>query len=880
MPLSTGTRLGPYEIVAAIGAGGMGEVHRAHDSRLGRDVAIKTCPPESGSPERQARFAREARAVAALSHPHICAVYDVGSEAGLDYIVMELLGGETLASRLTRGPVPLSEALEHARQIASALAAAHAAGIIHRDLKPQNVMLTERGVKLLDFGLSVRSATADSATGTALTRPGMVAGTVPYMAPEQIEGRAADGRADIFAFGATVFEMVTARRAFPGDTPAAVMTSILRDEPPAVSSIVPVPPSLDRLIAACLAKTPEARWHCADDLCRALGWVGSESTAAAAVAPAHRDHRWRAAGALLAMVAVGVALGWLARRAPDARPTDRRIYARIDPPRGESFIVPDGPPGTVQLALSNDGSALAFVATSAGGQMLYRRRVDGGESERIAGTEGALFPMWAPDNRTLAFFTATEVKVVGGTGEPPRTVARVVHPFGGTWVDERQLLVSSGGTIIRVAVSDGRTETVLARSTDARAFIGPVAVPGQSWFLVAEHDIQTPHEPAVITARDDDGRLLGTLLKAHSRAVLAGPHTLAYVRNGIAFAQDFDPSTAALRGTPREVVSDVGGAAPAAWASLAATPRGDFAYATRVTQHFPLRSWSRTGQLLAELVDGAHSPSLSPDDRFVAMRRHLSSERSGPIDLFLFDIARGVGQRLTSDPAVDSSPIWSPDGRSIAYSSMRQGLDDLWLKGTGPGPGTRVARGPVIPTDWSPDGRLVAFHSTRTSSAPWGWQFDLGVAAADSPNQLTGLTDTPFQEVHARFSPDGRWLAYASNESGAFEIYLQPYPPDGRRVPVSSGGGAEPMWRRDGKELYYIAPDGHIMRVPMAWDPGPAPGTPERLFLLTLPPLSLPYRARYAVSAAGERFYALHESAGDGTAIHLIVNWQASERGR
>jgi Tol biopolymer transport system component len=879
MPLSTGTRLGPYEIVAAIGAGGMGEVHRAHDSRLGRDVAIKTCPPESGSAERQARFAREARAVAALSHPHICAVYDVGSEAGLDYIVMELLAGETLASRLTRGPVPLSEALEHARQMAGALAAAHAAGIIHRDLKPQNVMLTERGVKLLDFGLAVRSATADSATGTALTRPGMVAGTVPYMAPEQIEGRAVDARADVFAFGATVFEMVAGRRAFPGDTPAAVMTSILRDEPPAVSSIVPVPPSFDRLIAACLAKAPEARWHCADDLCRALGWVGSESTAAPAAAPAPQQHRWRAAAALLAMAGAGAALGWLARPAPVERPADRRIYARIDPPRGESFIVPDGPPGTVQLALSNDGSALAFVATSAGGQMLYRRRVDGAESERIAGTEGALFPMWAPDNRTLAFFTATEVKVVGNIGEPPRTLARVVHPFGGTWVDDRQLLVSSGGTIVRIAVPDGRVETVLARSTDTRAFVGPVAVPGQSWFLVAEHDTQTPHEPAVITARDADGRLLGTLLKAHSRAVLAGPRTLAYVRNGIAFAQDFDPSTATLRGAPHEVVSDVGGATPAAWASLTASPRGDLAYAVRVPPHFPLRAWSRTGQLLAELADRAHSPSLSPDSRFVAMRRHLSAETSAAIDLYLLDIARGVSQRLTFDAPADSSPVWAPDGRSLVYSSMRQGLDDLWLKGIGPGPGSRIAQGPVIPTDWSPDGRLVAFHSTRTSAAPWGWQFDIGVASASAPHQLTGLTDTPFQEVHPRFSPNGRWIAYASNESGAFEIYLQPYPPDGRRVPVSSGGGSEPVWRRDGTELFYLAPDGHVMRVPMAWDPNPAPGAPARLFRLALPPLSLPYRPRYAVSGDGQQFVALHESNEEGTAIHLIVHWQSPASG-
>jgi Tol biopolymer transport system component len=878
MSLPPGTRLGPYEIVAPVGAGGMGEVYRAHDSRLGRDVAIKMCRlGGEAAAEDRVSLVREARAVASLSHPHICAVFDVGSHDDVDYyVVMELLDGQTLASRLARGALPLREALQVARQILQALAAAHAAGIVHRDLKPQNVMLTGHGVKLLDFGLARPIPRLGGGNAeTALTRSGIVAGTVPYMAPEQIEGRAVDARADLFAFGATFFEMLTGRRAFPGDSTASVISAVLRDEPPPVSSVSNLPPSLDRLIAACLAKSPDARWHCAEDLRQALDWISAEpSIPAVPPAATSPSRRWLRAAALVAGAAGLFAAGRSSLGTPAGTPTDRPVHLTIPPPRGTSLLVPDGPPGTVQLALSPDGSTLVFVATSPeGGQVLYRRRFDASGAERIAGTEGALFPAWSPDNRTLLFFTATEVKTVDDSGEPPRVLGRLVQPYGGTWIDNERLLVASAGELFRLSTADGRMEKVAAPLAPSKAFVAPLVVPGQPWFIVAEVNVDKPMDAATMTARAADGTQLATMLSAHSRPIPAGPQTLVYVKSGDVFAQEFDPATGAMRGEPRQVVTDVGGAAPTSWASLAASARGDIAYAARARQLFPLRWWSRTGQVLATVAEDVTTPSLSPDERFIAMRRPVSGGAPGTTDLFLVDAARGASQRVTFDTPPDSSPVWAPGSDRIAYSSMREGLDDLWVKDTSPGAGLLVARGPAIPSDWSRDGRLIAFHSTRTAAGRWGWQFDLGVVSAQAPHEVTHLTSTPFQEVQARFSPDGHHMAYASNESGAFEVYLQPYPPDGRRTVLSIGGGADPMWRQDGKELFYYAADGYVMRVPIAWAPSPVPAKPERLFRLQLPPLSLPYRSRLSVSGDGQRFLALEEPDADPISIHVILNW-------
>ena len=854
----------------------MGEVYRAHDTRLGRDVAIKTCRfGDELTPEARTAFLREARVVASLSHPHICAVFDVGSSADLDYLVMELLEGRTLAARLASGPLPLGEALPMARQIAQALAAAHAAGVVHRDLKPQNVMLTSHGVKLLDFGLARPVPRLDGADETVLTRSSVIAGTVPYMAPEQVQGGAVDARADIFAFGATLFEMVTGRRAFAGESTANVISALMRDDPPAVSSLVAAPPALDRLVTACLAKSRDARWHCASDLAHELEWLTAGLPTAVPASPVSAPRRWAWVAGLLATAAALVALGrFSVGESGDTVAPARSVHLRIDAPRGASLAVPDGPPGTVQLAFSPDGRTLAFVATSPeGGQVIYRRRLDRAESERVPGTEGALFPTWASDSRTLAFFTATEVKTVDDSGQPARSVARLAQPFGGTWIDDRHLLVAGAGALFRVSIVNGRVERVAAPD-ETKAYVAPLAVPGRPWFIVAELNLATPQAASAITARRADGSLMAQMLTAHSRPLLAGPHTLVFARNWNVFAQDFDPDTGAVRGEARQVLTGVGGASPTSWASLAASVRGDLAYAPRALLVFPLRWWSRTGQVLATVDEEAHSPGLSPDGKTIALRRSVGGP-PGNVDLFLVDAERGASQRATFDAEADSSPVWSPDSRRIAYSSMRMGMDDLWIKGLGPGSGDRVTPGPAIPSDWSPDGRLIAFHTTRTAGR-WGWQFDLAVVDVTPPHAVTRLTDTPFQEVQAQFSPDGRYLAYASNESGAFEVYLQPYPPDGRRTVISIGGGADPVWRRDGQELFYYAPDGYLMRVPIAWTPSPAPRKPERLFRVQLPALTLPYRSRYAVSSDGQRFLALEEARGDPLAIDVILNWHAT----
>ena len=869
----------------------MGEVHKAHDARLNRDVAVKTCLlGVDATPEGRARFEREARAVAALSHRHICTVYDVGSHDGLDYLVMEYLEGETLAVRLTRGPLPLDEALRHARQMAEALAAAHAAGIVHRDLKPQNVMLTASGVKLFDFGLARRqplaAETGAGVTATELTRAGSLVGTVPYMAPEQVEGGAVDQRADLFAFGAILFEMVTGRRAFPGDSAASVITAIMRDTPPAPSSLAPLlPGSLDRIVAACLAKDRDARWHCAHDLRQQLEWLeGGDGTSGAAL-PARPSRPWVwALGAAAIVAAVAAAWNVWPRRQPST-PGERSIALRIDPPDGTTLDVASGPP-MPQLALSPDGQRIAFIATSREGrQRLYMRQLDSQAAEAVAGTEGAMFPFWAPDNRTVAFFTVTDLMTVDDSGERPRVVVKLGNPRGGTWITAHDLIVAGGpkGALFRVAASGGTLEELVAPDSPSRRFAWPTAIPGQPWLLVSTLDMKSPVSGASVSVRSLNGAFARELLQADAAPTFAPPDTLLILRSGIVFAQTFDPVSATLTGAPRRLIDGVAYVRPSGSVALAASARGDVAHVqAHQSGAGALTWWSRTGQRLGTLgPEGEYSgPALSRDNRFVSVRRTLSE---GPLDtnkggvgsdLFILNVDCGASTRFTFDEPPDSSPVWDPSGRALAFSSLRQGLDDLWVKPVGAGGVERlILAGPAIPTDWSSDGRAIIFQRALD-----GWQFGVGTVSPAAPHTVAMLVDTPFLEVQGRLSPDGRWLAYASNESGGFEVYVQPIPPDGRRYPVSIGGGSEPSWRGDGKELFYLTPDGMLMSVAVTLGDEFRTSPPEALFRLDVPPLSLPYRSRIAVSQDGQRILAIGGAPAPKASIQVQLNWRQREK--
>ena len=825
----------------------MGEVHKAHDARLNRDVAVKTCLlGVDATAEGRARFEREARAVAALSHRHICTVYDVGSHDGLDYLVMEYLEGETLAARLTRGALALDEALRHARQMAEALAAAHAAGIVHRDLKPQNVMLTASGVKLLDFGLARRqplaAETGAGVTATELTRAGSLVGTVPYMAPEQVEGGAVDQRADLFAFGAILFEMVTGRRAFPGDSAASVITAIMRDTPPAPSSLAPLlPESLDRIVAACLAKDRDARWHCAHDLGQQLEWVTlqAETPRGAAVSGPSRRGWWAlaAAGAIL-LVALTASL---LVRSQQVLPTtgERTISLRIEPPDGTTLVVTSGPPNA-QFALSPDGETLAFIATSSDGrQRLYRRRLDSQTTQTVVGTEGAMFPFWAEDSRRVAFFTSTDLKTVDDSGATPNLVGKLSDARGGAWISPTELVVAGGGkgALYRVAIAGGTFTELAAPASPSKRFVWPTAVPGQPWLLVSEIDLKSPLRPTVVSARSLDGGPARELLQADARPTFAPPDTLLVVRSGILFAQPFDPGSATLTGEPRRLMEGVASTVATASAAVSASARGDSAHAGNYQSGIgPLTWWSRTGQRLDHARAGGLLCRSLAVPRWPVRQRSPGAVGAAPgrnvlsagADLFILDIDRGASTRFTFDVPPDSSPVWQPDGRALAFSSMREGLDDLWVKPVGAGGTERlILTGPVIPSDWSPDGRSIIFHGSSG-----GWQFDLGTVSPSPPHTVVKLTDTPFLEVQARVSPDGRWLAYASNESGGFEVYVQPCLPMAGVIRCPSAADRNPPGVETAVSCFTWPPTTRLMSVAVTQERRVRSREPVALFRL------------------------------------------------
>jgi serine/threonine protein kinase len=870
VPIDAGTRLGRYEIVAPLGSGGMGEVYRARDVRLGRTVAVKTLPGTQATAEERQRFEDEARAVAALNHPNICALFDVGAQDDTEFLVMECLAGETLATRLERGPLEPSQAVEYAIQIAEALAAAHAAGVVHRDLKPANVMLTPTGVKLLDFGLArlQQHEGASALAATRLTSAGLVVGTVPYMAPEQIEGRRIDARVDVFAFGAVLHEMLTGRRAFEGDSAASVMSAVLRDMPPAISSIrSDIPVALERLVTACLVKQPDERWHCARDLSRELRWIRQD--AGRPFEGSTRRYRYRTTaslvGAAIVMAAGAAALLWPTRG--DAPADARVLRLEIPPPPESTLLVPSGPPFLPQFALSPDGTRLAFVASLPDGrQMLYTRDLASHRTEPVPGSEGAMFPFWAPDSRRIAFFTQTELKRVDGTGEAPRVLAQVPDSRGGGWMRDDMLIfvTMDSGTLMRMPAGGGTPIEIGKPASATMRYVWPCLIPGSDWVLLGQVDLAAPGVTTVLVSSITGSSPPRELLQADGQAVFAPPGTLLFVRSGILFAQPFDPVTATLSGSARRLLDGVAATTPAGAAAISASGRGDVAYAPAYRLGEREMTWvGRDGRPLATVGPPGDyiSPSLSPDDRHIAIRRSAADLPAGVSvgrprlggDIWIFDVARGGGSRFTFESAHEASPVWSPDGRLLAYTSMQQGLDDLWIKPFAvEGPAGRVQKGPAIASDWSADGRLIAYHVSRG-----GWQFDLEAVTASPPHESRPLVKTPFLEVQGRFSPDGRWLAYASNESGAFEVYAQRLDGAGRPSLVSIGGGAEPAWRRDGKELFYLAPDGTMMGVAVRAGDGIQFERPVPLFRADPGPLSIPYRQRYAVSGDGNRFLLL-----------------------
>ena len=873
MQLASGTRLGPYEILSPLGAGGMGEVYKARDGRLERDVAVKVLrTADSASEELQQRFEREAKAISHLSHPNICALYDVGTHEGTAYLVLEYLEGETLASRIAKGPLELGQLLPIGIQIADALDRAHRQGIVHRDLKPGNVMLTKGGVKLLDFGLAKTLAPPAAQSSAAalstvskpqnVTREGTILGTFQYMAPEQFEGNEADARSDIFALGAVLYEMATGRRAFAGKSQASLIGAILKENPPPASSISAMtPPALDRIIGTCLAKNPEDRIQTAHDVRLQLQWVlegGSQAGIPAPIA-ARRKSREKLAWALAALatfVAFGFAVGFV-RRAPSAA----RIV-RFEIPVPEGVTVVDAP------RVSPDGRMLAFNATdSTGKTRVWVRALDALKARPLEGTEGTTRPFWSPDSRFLGFFADGKLMKIEATGGPTQKICDAPTGADGSWSRDGVILFdgNSADPIRRVSAAGGTAAiAVAAEGTRKEAAVGwPEFLPDGRHFLymaLAEKADESAYRVATLDSTETT-----LLAPAQTLITYAPPGYLLFVRDQTLMAQRFDPQARAVAGEPMPLVEHVGTDSQGL-ARFSVSHEGTLVY--RTGKAGDRLVWVDRSGLEAEAVGDPgeyHNPALSPGGDRLAF--DLQDPRSGHGDIWVRDLKRGVSSRLTFGPDA-LAPLWTPDGRTVVYTKGQ----DLFRKaadGRGEEAVVLKSEGLKLAGAITRDGRTLIYQARTTHS---GWDiFTLPLTGDGKP---VPFLQTPFNELLPALSPDDRYLAYQSNESGRPEIYVQAFPGPGGKWQISSAGGLEPRWRADGAVLYYRAPDQKVMAVDIGKGDTFTVGVGQPLFQGRFDMGAA--RDRYLPAADGKRFLTVAPLGRDSlTPTTVILNWNA-----
>jgi serine/threonine protein kinase len=886
MTLAANTRLGPYEIVAPLGAGGMGEVFRARDTRLDRTVAIKICTGHFSE-----RFEREARAISSLNHPHICALYDIGREDTVEFLVMEYLEGESLEARLRKGPLPIDEALQIAIQIASALDAAHRRGMVHRDLKPGNVMLTKSGAKLLDFGLAKMNEVELSPTDVTQLAPqrpitvqGTILGTLQYMSPEQLEGKEADARSDIFSFGAMLYEMITGRKGFTGSSQATLIVAVMTTVPPSVSTIQPLAsPALDRLVRTCLAKSPDDRWQNAGDLSRELAWIaqaGSEAGIPAPI-PAKRRSRermaWPAAG--LAAVLLLASLVWITVHLRNEPAPPAMVKFQVPVPDKLNFFYHQLP------AVSLNGQSIAFTASdsSRGTQRLFVRSLNAATATEIpVPGSSPEFPFWSPDSQQIAFDSHGDLQKVDISGGPPVTICSAcIAGYGGTWNRDGVILVPTAKSLFRVSAAGGDAKPLRSLAPGETGQSWPEFLPDGKHYLYLSRG-NAPYQNGIYVASLDsnEGKFL---VATNAQAAWLQSGQLLFTRDTTLMAQPFDLQNLTLGGEPRSVADhierDTAYGTHVPITIFAASPNGVLVWRRGgATSAISSLQWiDRSGKKLGVVGEVAEYsvPALSPDDGKLAVC--IRDPQTATRDIWIFDLLRGTKTRLTFDPAEDVNPVWSPDGTRIAFTSDRSGQRNLyWKAADGSGPEELLLggkEGQENLEDWSIDGKYLLYNFTP----------------ADGPHlyvlPLAGRKPIPFlnsefRTSESQFSPNSRWVSYSSTESARAEVYVQGFTLDPSQArgkwQVSVNGGALSRWRRDGKELFYEWRDTYFSVDVKTDAPSFAAGIPKPLF--TVPTVSTTAwgGSPFVVTSDGKRFLVLAASDEKvpSSPIDVVVNWR------
>ena len=884
MPLTSGTKLGPYEIVSPLGAGGMGEVYRARDSRLGREVAVKVLPQHlSANPEVRTRFEREAKTVSSLNHPNICTLFDVGREGDTDYLVMELVDGETLAQRLTKGAMPPADVLRVGAQIADALDRAHRAGVIHRDLKPGNVMLTKSGAKLMDFGLARATGLAGVGGGSGatmmamtqsptmaapLTAEGTIVGTFQYMAPEQLEGKEADARSDLWALGCVLYEMATGKRAFDGATQASLISAIMRDQPRPMSLLSPMSsPALERLVNECLAKDPEDRWQSAGDIRRGLEWIASGSTASGmpAVGAPRRGlpigALGIAAGVLIALAALAVAFGpWRTRASGPP-------LVRFSIP-SPALTLLDSP---AEAELSPDGLTLVFVASdSLNIGHLYTRPLGSPDARMVQGTEKATLPFWSPDSRMIGFFAADRMRKVALDGSAPTDLCTAPDGRGGSWSPTGVIVFapSNQGGLSRVSANGG-TPTVVTQPDSARHERGhryPQFLPDGRHFLYVA--IGSDEQMSTFVATDD-GKPPVEVCQGGSMARYAAPGYLLFLDSGVnsqrrrLMARRFDVGSMRASGDAR-LVLDAVNATNFGYPNVTTTREGML-----VAQHWSaprarLMWRDRHGTITGVYSEDTDitSPALSPDGH------RLAYAGRDPADLFVRDLSTGVSTRLTFENEQVGNTIWSPDGQRIAFSrlSASRGWESRIKAADGSGPDSLAFHGPALfsfPQSWSRDGRWLVAQCADVSG-----NFDLWVVPMTGGGSPHAYQHTPALEGSAALSPDGRWLAFLAEDGDRRSLYVQSFPDPGAKYEIAVSNPTGCQWTGNGDRLLVVTGPGEVFEVQVSTTGGFRQGASTRLFQVP------PGWFMWDVSQSGERFLSGSPiDVSTSTRLEVVMGW-------